>query len=201
MSYLPITTSLTKYHPAEISKKILKSIKHKYLEKDPKAIIDLECNLSHNGVDITGNVISSVELDVNAIAKAEMDHLSHQDIEVKRYPKPPKYKYLYFSPKLIHIHPKCIDQVSEDEFYTADYRIPLVLVTQHGIFPSKGNYEGKCTKPLETLEDLKYQTIGLTGMVYLTGKEFKGILPIYVDDELVSHLKKNPRFLNTTLWA
>ena len=131
---------------------------------------------------------------------AEMDNLSHQNVDVKLYPETPKYKYLYFLPRISHIHLNCIDQVSEDEFYTPDYRIPLVLVTQHGIFPSKGDYEGKCTKSLETLEDLKYQIIGLTGMVYLSGKEFKGILPIYVDDELVSHLKKNRRFLNTRLW-
>jgi hypothetical protein len=111
------------------------------------------------------------------------------------------YKYLDFIPKSNLLDTRTYDLVDEKTFLEDAARIPLVLVTQFGVFPIVGTYGDKPTQNLIDLEVFKYKTIGLVGMVYMSGAEYKGIIPCYVDDELIANLKHKTNYLNTGLWS
>jgi hypothetical protein len=111
-----------------------------------------------------------------------------------------KYKYLDFIPRPRFLDTRTYDLVDEKTFLEDDGRIPLVLITRFGIFPKVGTYGDKPGQDITDLEVFKNKTIGLVGMVYLSGKEYKGIIPCYVDEKLIDNLKYMPDHLNTGLW-
>ena len=53
-----------------------------------------------------------------------------------------KYKYLNYVPTPVKLDSSCYDLVNDEEFIASDDRIPLLMVTQFGIFPGD-NYKGK----------------------------------------------------------
>lgn len=102
-----------------------------------------------------------------------------------------KLKYLNYLPKPNHIEESQYDLVDDDEFFKKDHRIPLVMVTQFGIFPTKGQYMGKPMKDLRVLEGLENQTVGFFRRTYLGNTELKGIVKMYADEHLVEKLIKD----------
>ena len=111
-----------------------------------------------------------------------------------------KYKYLDFLPRPNFLDTRTYDLVDEKTFLEEDDRIPLVLITRFGVFLKLGIYGDKPTQNLTNLEVFKHKTIGLVGMVYMSGAEYNGIIPCYVDEKLIEHLKAKPDYLNTSLW-
>lgn len=200
MSFLKITNSVSVSTPGELCKRIKKSIHEVCLEKDPEAKVQIHCSFNNQGLCVSGQLISKAEIDINAIAKEELRHLTSAEQKNAFHPTQPKYKYLDFIPRPSHMDRRCCDLVGEDEFFKVDGRIPMVLITQHGIFPPKGCYDGRPKRNMAYLEDLKDQIIALTGMVYLSGYEYKGLMTTYVDDELIESLKENKKTLSTALW-
>lgn len=102
-----------------------------------------------------------------------------------------KLKHLNYLPKPIHIDESRYDLVDDDEFFKRDNRMPLVMVTQFGIFPTKGQYTDKPKKDVRVLEGLENQTVGFFRRTYLGNTELKGIVMIYVDAHLVEKLIKD----------
>jgi hypothetical protein len=111
-----------------------------------------------------------------------------------------KYKYLDFIPRPKFLDSRTFDLVDEDTFLEEDGRTPLILITQHGVFPRQGVYGNKPKHNLIDLEVFKHKTIGLLGMVYMSGGEYNGIIPCFVDDALIENLRQKPNYLNTGLW-
>ena len=83
-----------------------------------------------------------------------------------------KYKYLNYVPRPINLKSNNYDLVDDDEFCCVDDRIPLLIVTQFGIFPSVA-YKGK--RDYSQLKGLEYQTVGFIRRVYLSSREYEGI--------------------------
>ncbi|MGO2103509.1 MAG: S-adenosylmethionine synthetase N-terminal domain-containing protein [Psychroflexus halocasei] len=200
MSFLKITNSVSVSTPDELCKQIQRSIHEVCLEKDPIANVQIHCSFNDQGLSISGHLYSKAEVDINAIAKEKLQELKQGEQNNTFYPTQPKYKYLDFIPKPSHLDKSCYDLVGEDEFFQVDGRIPVVLITQHGVFPPKASYGDKPKRDMTCLEGLKDQIIALTGMVYLSGYEYKGLMTAYVDDELINSLKENNKSLNTSLW-
>jgi hypothetical protein len=107
------------------------------------------------------------------------------------------FKYLNYVPKPIHIKPNKYDLVDDDEFCTADYRIPLLIVTQFGIFPSKGCYKGK--KDYSKLKGLEYQTVGFIRRAYLSNHESECIIAILLDLNTVEKIRNSDLKIDFTL--
>ena len=104
-----------------------------------------------------------------------------------------KLKYLNYLPKPIHIDETRYDLVDDDEFFKKDNRIPLVMVTQFGIFPTKGQYSDKPKKDLRVLEGLESQQIAFFRRTYLTNNEEDGLVMLYADEELVEGLVEDKK--------
>jgi hypothetical protein len=72
--------------------------------------------------------------------------------------KKKKNKYLNYVPAPVNLDPEKYDLVSDEEFCETYKRIPLLIVTQSGIFPSRGLYDAKTPeKDYRKLEDLENQ--------------------------------------------
>ena len=99
-----------------------------------------------------------------------------------------KLKYLNYLPKPIHIDESGYDLVDDDAFFKRDDRMPLVMVTQFGIFPTKGQYSDKPKKDIRVLEGLENQQIAFFRRTYLTNNEEDGLVILYADEELVEVL-------------
>lgn len=112
-----------------------------------------------------------------------------------------KFKYLDYIPKPVHVEADRIDFVNDDEFIQKDGRIPLVMLTQHGIFPSKQNYGSKPEYNYRLLEGLEDRLVGFVGIAYLTGNEKKGIIFKYTGPELVKQIAKNEKSINLSWWS
>lgn len=106
--------------------------------------------------------------------------------------QPARYKYLKYAPTPILIDPSKYDLVDDDEFFTIDERIPLLMVTQFGIFPFLGCYEGKPTYELRTLEGLENRKIAFFKRGYASNSESPGIAILLADEQLLDHLNKKP---------
>ena len=96
-----------------------------------------------------------------------------------------KLKYLNYLPKPIHIEESRYDLVDDDAFFKRDDRMPLVMVTQFGIFPTKGQYSDKPKKDIRLLEGLENQNIAFFRRTYLNNNEEDGLVILYADEELV----------------
>lgn len=108
-----------------------------------------------------------------------------------------KLKYLNYLPKPIHIEESRYDLVDDDEFFKKDNRIPLVMVTQFGIFPTKGQYSDKPKKDIRVLEGLENQQIAFFRRTYLTNNEEDGLVILYADEELVEDQRTFVSYLNS----
>ena len=100
------------------------------------------------------------------------------------------YKYLDFIPCPKFLDTQTYDLVDEERSLKEDGRIPIVLVTQFGVFPQLGTYVEKPKHDFKDFEVFRHKTVGLVGMVYLSGREYQGIIPCYVDDMLIKKIKK-----------
>jgi len=98
-----------------------------------------------------------------------------------------KYKYLNYVPAPVHLKSNNYDLVDDDEFCCVDDRIPLLIVTQFGIFPT-GSYKGK--RDYSQLKGLEYQTVGFIKRAYLSDREYGGIIEMLLDLKTIERIRK-----------
>jgi len=109
-----------------------------------------------------------------------------------------RYKYLNYVPKPINLEPSTYKLVNDEAFCTPDGRIPLLMVTQFGIFPSKGTYkEGKDYSKLEGLEN---QIVGFIRRGYLSNREYYGIIEILINSNIMEKIINNDITIDFKLW-
>jgi len=100
-----------------------------------------------------------------------------------------KYKYLNYVPRPINLKSNNYDLVDDDEFCCVNDRIPLLIVTQFGIFPSKGCYKGK--RDYSQLKGLEYQTVGFIRRAYLSDRESSGMTLLELDSKTLEKIRRN----------
>jgi hypothetical protein len=86
-----------------------------------------------------------------------------------------KFKYLSYLPRPIQLPTSEYDLVEDDEFCCPDDRLPILLLTQYGIFPKPASFPSKCGRDYPTRDGLEGQWIGLIRRAYLTNREQPGI--------------------------
>ncbi len=111
-----------------------------------------------------------------------------------------KYKYLNYLPKPIHLPPEEYDLVDDYEFCQKDHRIPLLIATQFGIFPTNKTYGKKPVLNYAKLEGLENRRVGFIGRAYATSRERKGIFEIYIDEKLLNKLQTGKIKIDLSLW-
>ncbi|MFM1744860.1 MAG: hypothetical protein RLZZ630_797 [Bacteroidota bacterium] len=107
------------------------------------------------------------------------------------------YKYLHYIPKPIDLAHSAYDLVDDEEFCTRDERIPLLMLTQFGIFPTAGAY-GK--RDYGQLHHLEGQMVGFIGRGYLSNRERKGIRMLLLTSETIQKVYNNEIVLDLKLW-
>jgi hypothetical protein len=108
------------------------------------------------------------------------------------------YKYLNYILKPVNVGPELYDLVDDQEFCRPDGRIPLLIVTQHGVFPS-GAYPGR--HDYGQLHGLENQEVGLLGRGYLSDRERKGIIRLFLDADTVERIRSKALVLDLGLWG
>jgi len=109
-----------------------------------------------------------------------------------------RYKYLNYVPKPINLEPSTYKLVTDEAFRTPDGRIPLLMVTQFGIFPSKGTYKGR--KGYRQLEGLENQIVGFIRRGYLSNREYYGIIEILINSNIMEKIINNDITIDFKLW-
>jgi hypothetical protein len=115
--------------------------------------------------------------------------------------KSKKFKYLDYIPKPVNLENSSIDFVNDKEFIQKDERIPLVMLTQYGIFPAKLNYGEKPIYNYRLLEGLENRLVGFVGKAYLTGSEKKGIIFKTTNSEFIKQITQDEKSINLSLWS
>jgi hypothetical protein len=109
-----------------------------------------------------------------------------------------KYKYLNYVPVPVHLKSTMYDLVDDEVFCCPDGRIPILIVTQFGVFPSKGSYKGK--KDYCQLRGLENQTVGFIRRAYLSDREYDGIIEMILDLKTIERIRKKVLKIDLTLW-
>jgi hypothetical protein len=110
-----------------------------------------------------------------------------------------KYKYLNYVPAPVNLKSNIYDLVNDEAFCRPDGRIPLLIVTQFGIFPSKGSYKGK--RDYSQLKGLEYQTVGFIRRAYLSDREYDGIIEMLLDLKTIERIRKKVLKIDFSLWS
>jgi len=100
-----------------------------------------------------------------------------------------KYKYLNYVPVPVHLKSTMYDLVDDEVFCCPDGRIPILIVTQFGVFPSKGSYKGK--KDYCQLRGLENQTVGFIRRAYLSDRETSGMTLLELDSKTLEKIRRN----------
>lgn len=108
-----------------------------------------------------------------------------------------KYKYLNYVPVPVSLNPKKYDLVNDEEFCIPDGRTPLLMVTQHGIFP-KGNYMGR--KDYSQLDGLENQNVAFFARGYLSNREYFDIIELFIHQGLLEQVRNTDITLNWGFW-
>jgi hypothetical protein len=109
-----------------------------------------------------------------------------------------KYKYLNYIPPPVKLEPRFYDLVNDEEFCRPDGRIPLLMLTQHGVFPGKGCYPGK--KGYYYLEGLDHKRVGFIRRGFLSDREYGDIIEYYLDLNTLKLIRNGGLTINSILW-
>jgi hypothetical protein len=86
-----------------------------------------------------------------------------------------KFKYLSYLPCPIQLLPSQYDLVEDEAFCYKDDRLPLLILTQYGIFPPATSYPLNCRRNYPALQGLEGQWMGFIKRAYLSNREKAGI--------------------------
>lgn len=98
-----------------------------------------------------------------------------------------KFKYLYYLPSPVQLPPSAYDLVADEAFCRADDRLPLLIWTQYGIFPSKASYPRDCTGNYRVFEGIGSRYIGLLRRAYLSNRE-NSVIQVYDTANIRNHI-------------
>jgi hypothetical protein len=100
-----------------------------------------------------------------------------------------RYKYLSYM-RAQYTFPKSIIDLVEDEvFVRPDGRIPLLILTQYNIIPSKGMYSGQPKYDYYKVNIFRHQVIALLRRGYFAGREASWIEEYFVDDYFIENFE------------
>ena len=108
------------------------------------------------------------------------------------------YKYLKYVPRPINLEPNTYRLDNDEAFCTPDGRIPLLMVTQYGVFPSKDIYKGR--KDYSQLVGLENQTVGFIRRAYLSNRECSGIIELVIDATTIEQIRNKVLKIDFSLW-
>jgi hypothetical protein len=111
-----------------------------------------------------------------------------------------KYKYLNYVPAPVNLDQNLYDLVDDDEFLNHDKRIPLLIVTQYGIFPADTTFSDRKFRGYNQLMGLENQIIGFIGRGYLSNREREGIFELYLDTDTLNKIRSNVLSIDLSLW-
>ena len=109
-----------------------------------------------------------------------------------------KYKYLNYVPTPIKLDSSCYDLVDDEEFIDSDDRIPLLMVTQFGIFPGD-NYKGKY-KGYRDFIGLENRHIGFIGRGHYSSRERDGVIEMLLDSITINRIRNKNLQIDLRLW-
>jgi hypothetical protein len=107
-----------------------------------------------------------------------------------------KYKYLKYIPKPKLVDSSLFDLVDDTEFCLKDNRVPLLIITQFGIFPAR-NYPGK--KSYQLLHGLENQSVAFFRRAYPTPREYEDIIEINLDATTLFNFRNGSFKIDYTL--
>ena len=111
-------------------------------------------------------------------------------------------EYLLFKP--MQFDRSNWDLVNDRAFQMKDGRIPVLVATQFGIFPSKDMFntlDGKKNPDYWNLEGLAGQRVGFVGISYLRLlSERPGICEIDLDTSFMQRFRAEELFIDLRLW-
>jgi hypothetical protein len=96
-----------------------------------------------------------------------------------------KYKYLNYVPAPVHLESNMYDLVDDKEFCTPDGRTPLLISTQHGIFPT--GFKGK--KDYDQLKGLENQNVAFIGRGIYSDNEYEHITEFFTNQETLKQFR------------
>ena len=126
------------------------------------------------------------------LLKKFMDHF-HFSFEMNK-----KYKYLNYAPTPVKLDSSCYDLVDDEEFIESDDRIPLLMVTQFGIYPS-GDKKGNDNCYLDLIA-LYNRTIGFIGRGHYSSRERDGVIEILLDSNTINRIRNKDLQIDLGLW-
>lgn len=140
--------------------------------------------------------MTTIKKNIQAFTQKEKDYWEKDNIlKVSK-----KYKYLSYVPAPVNLDQSCYDLVDDEEFIKLDDRIPLLIVTQFGIFPTDGTYRDRKCRGYKQLKGLENQTVGFIGKGYLSHYEREGIFELYLDTDTVKKIRSKEIFIDLRLW-
>lgn len=94
-------------------------------------------------------------------------------------------------PLPVHLEKAIYDLVGDAEFCNRDIRIPLLIVTQYGIFPPRGHFPGNVPeKDYSQLEGLENQdNVAFIRRGYLSNRERNGIFELAISPAIKARIK------------
>jgi hypothetical protein len=96
-----------------------------------------------------------------------------------------KYKYLNYVPAPVHLESNMYDLVDDKEFCTPDGRTPLLISTQHGIFPT--GFKGK--KDYDQLKGLENQNVAFIGRGVYSENEYEHITEFFTNQDTLKKIR------------
>ena len=112
--------------------------------------------------------------------------------------KSKKYKYLNYVPAPVNLDHGLYDLVNDEDFCKPDGRIPLLIVTQYGIFPV-GHYP--VGRDYRNLLGLENQMVAFIRRGYLSNREYPGILEIFLDPDTLLNIRNGSMAIDYSLWT
>ena len=109
-----------------------------------------------------------------------------------------KYKYLNNVPAPVKLDSSYYNLLNDEEFIDFDDRIPLLMVTQFGIFPGD-NYKGKY-KGYRDLLGLENRHIGFIGRGHYSSREHDGVIEMLLDSITIDRIRNQDLQIDLGMW-
>lgn len=93
------------------------------------------------------------------------------------------------------------DLVGDEEFCNLDGRIPLLLVTQFGVYPPKDHYGNKQKVNYQDLEIFINQNVGFLGRGYPSRNEREGVKEFFININTLHNIRNERLIIGLGLWS
>lgn len=101
-----------------------------------------------------------------------------------------RYKFLKYCQQPNSIPPSIFDLVDARTFIKPDGRIPLVMLTEYGLYPAPSCFLRQEKLSYSNLSLLMHQVVGFIGRQYYSSCELIGIIEFFLDDASCNQILK-----------